>query len=165
MKKGQDPWAHPDNADFAIAWAPPSVVPLLAGGTVGRGGASGSGGELYDGQVAFDSTANMGRTPAERRHNWKIVVLHELGHAIGLGHVTDRRQIMDPGSYRITPQYAAGDLRGLAAVGAANGCIHDSYRGRHAAGRAVRPFLGLDDARPTTGGSRQARSARGRAPF
>jgi hypothetical protein len=50
------------------------------------------------------------------------LLLHELGHAVGLGHVKDKQQIM----YPVLTQYAsygAGDLAGLHTVGHASGCI------------------------------------------
>lgn len=44
------------------------------------------------------------------------VVMHELGHVIGLGHVRDRQQVMYPKSHGQT-EYGNGDLAGLAKLG------------------------------------------------
>jgi hypothetical protein len=52
------------------------------------------------------------------------LLLHELGHAVGLQHVADTRQIMFPtlGSYS-PGGYAAGDRTGLSKVGRPAGCM------------------------------------------
>src|SRR3954452_615575 len=49
-------------------------------------------------------------------------LLHELGHAVGLGHTKDRRQIMYPTLTRYA-SYGAGDRAGLRKVGRSAGCI------------------------------------------
>ena len=45
------------------------------------------------------------------------VVLHELGHLVGLGHVSDQTQLMFPEGSLATTAYAGGDLAGLARLG------------------------------------------------
>jgi hypothetical protein len=56
------------------------------------------------------------------------LLLHELGHAMGLGHVTDLRQQMYPTLRSASPNgLAAGDLAGLARVGRGAGCVNTAY--------------------------------------
>jgi hypothetical protein len=53
------------------------------------------------------------------------LILHELGHAMGLEHVGTKSQIMYPRLMtRDDTAYAAGDRTGLSKVGRAAGCIH-----------------------------------------
>lgn len=47
-----------------------------------------------------------------------LILLHELGHVMGLDHVQDRRQVMYPVLLpRTAARFGAGDLAGLAAQG------------------------------------------------
>jgi hypothetical protein len=53
------------------------------------------------------------------------LVLHELGHAVGLEHVSDVHQQMYPALSSSSPAgYAAGDRAGLARIGRGAGCIN-----------------------------------------
>ena len=49
--------------------------------------------------------------------------LHELGHALGLAHVDDDRQVMHPAGGAQLNTYGSGDLAGLHQLGAAPGCL------------------------------------------
>ena len=121
--------ANPPGTTFVIGWSTPKVVPQLSGGTVGLGGPGGVSwrGTLHkndwvefedDGQVVFDVTQRLTRG---QRYD---LALHEIGHAIGLGHVSDRHLIMNTNlEYKPLGHYGRGDLRGLAHLGADNGCF------------------------------------------
>lgn len=47
----------------------------------------------------------------------RAVVVHELAHLVGLGHVDDRSQLMYPRSDNAVTGFGAGDLQGLARLG------------------------------------------------
>jgi predicted Zn-dependent protease len=52
------------------------------------------------------------------------LLLHELGHVVGLGHTPDSAQIMYPDLRPMSSaQYQPGDLGGLARLGATQGCL------------------------------------------
>ena len=53
------------------------------------------------------------------------VLLHELGHTMGLDHVVDPTQVMFAAATSTSPNtYGAGDLRGLWLSGAVRGCAN-----------------------------------------
>ena len=72
--------------------------------------------------VALNRASRAGTTgPA----SWYTYALHEVGHAVGLDHVADGSQIMNPvisGSLR---GLGRGDVAGLSRVGAGGGCLPD----------------------------------------
>ena len=88
-----------------------------------------AGPHLITAQVVLDATHRIpsgfgaGTTDGE-------VLLHELAHAVGLGHVLDATQVMYPETTNSESQFGAGDRAGLAAVGAAAGC-HPAPRAEH----------------------------------
>jgi hypothetical protein len=50
------------------------------------------------------------------------VILHELGHLMGLGHVRTRGELMHPAGGGVV-DFGPGDLEGLRQVGAEGGCL------------------------------------------
>jgi hypothetical protein len=132
FRKNQATDLFPSDADIAIAWSTPTVVPIIKGSLAGFATADwisvGDGDPEYtEGRVVFDLTARLGRTKAQVRNARKVLALHELGHAVGLGHVSDERQIMSEESYP-TARSARGDLRALTRLGAAEGCVPGAPR-------------------------------------
>lgn len=113
-------------APLLIGWVPPAVTDVGLGSGVqgvslsvavpGRAAP-----HLVSGQVVLDAAHRVaagfgpGTTDGE-------VLLHELAHAIGLGHVLDATQVMYPQTTSSESEFGAGDRAGLAAVGAAAGC-------------------------------------------
>lgn len=124
----------PDHQQFGtgglvIAWTTPKVVGALAGGTAGIGGATATsvnGGPwryVYGG-VAVDATQKLPAKGFRKGKSPGALLLHEIAHALGLGHVKARSQIMFPSlQAKHRGRYEAGDLAGLRAVGAGEGCF------------------------------------------
>ncbi len=123
--------AVPNNGDNStatvIAWAAPGESNMLGSGAAGVGGASGVSSNGYirltKGFVVIDSTRNVaagfggGVTQG-------ALLMHELGHMVGLDHSGDQAQIMYPTVTNRTPgDWGAGDRNGLTRLGATNGCF------------------------------------------
>jgi hypothetical protein len=109
-------------APVLIAWSSSGEFPDLQGDVVGLGGPialDGKNARNISGEVVFDAPdiTQIEATPDGATFTYDIM-LHELGHLVGLGHVNDSTQIMNPVSLRPLAGYGSGDLRGLAALGA-----------------------------------------------
>jgi hypothetical protein len=63
------------------------------------------------------------RLPLTGSVSWYTVLLHELSHAMGLGHATSSRELMFPTIQPGLLDLQAGDLVGLSRVGRSAGCI------------------------------------------
>jgi hypothetical protein len=109
-------------APVLIAWETEEQNPALAGDTVGQAGSVavslGDGPRIFvTGTVSLDA----GRLPEilafrDGGETARAIVLHELGHLVGLAHVEDAEQLMYPEARREVPDFAAGDLTGLAVL-------------------------------------------------
>jgi hypothetical protein len=71
--------------------------------------------------IAFDRTD---RLPLRGAVSWHAVALHELGHAMGLAHVGDTRQLMATVLPRAATDLQNGDRAGLVKVGRPAGCVN-----------------------------------------
>lgn len=110
-------------APVLIAWRTAKQYPPLDGDTVGEGGSVAIGVEgkptvFVSGQVVLDAPdlKAMMRN-AGGRDEALGVLLHELGHVVGLDHVKDRSQLMYRSTVRGVTDFGDGDLTGLAALG------------------------------------------------
>jgi hypothetical protein len=109
-------------APVLVSWTTPHDIPILAGDVAGRGGAtgvsSGAGLEVYvSGDVILDRPQLSKLRAAGGKAEVLAVVLHEFGHLVGLAHVKDRTQIMNPVGVPGVNHYKAGDREGLAILG------------------------------------------------
>ena len=117
-------------APLLISWTTDGQEPLLAGMTLGYGGATSYWLSTTDqayvtGEVVFDRDLNVLRPGYGAGLTRGNLVLHELSHVLGLDHVADRNQVMNPSLNTQTPDgFGPGDRAGLAQVGAAaGGCL------------------------------------------
>lgn len=116
-----DPDRYGDQwAPVLIAYSDADEYERLAGQAAGYGGAAyvqqgGAVPRYVSGTAVFDvdQITELGGEEAMR-----AVMLHELAHVVGLGHVQDRSQLMNPVQYgRGVTELQEGDLAGLEAVG------------------------------------------------
>jgi hypothetical protein len=113
---------HKDRwAPVLIAWSDDQAYPELAGYIAGLGGGdpvyAKDGRLVYvSGQVVFDRDQLATSKMVDRRLV-KTIMLHELGHLVGLGHTSDRTEVMFSESQFNVRDYGVGDLRGLALLG------------------------------------------------
>ena len=109
-----------DWAPVLIAFETPAENPDFDGSVIGQAGSAvarvTSSLEVYvTGQVRLDAEWFAERIDSDRA-GARAVVLHELGHLVGLGHVDDSSQLMNE-SYVGVVDFQGGDLAGLAALG------------------------------------------------
>ncbi len=118
-------------APVLIAYSGPDEYAPLKGAAAGYGGAAalrvtGKAPRYVSGMAVFD-TDQM--TSLGGQEQMRAVMLHELGHVVGLGHVQDRSQLMNPVRYgRGVTTLQSGDLRGLKILG--NGGCYDPIQPR-----------------------------------
>lgn len=105
-----------------VSWAGQTEVPELAGDVAGIGGsvpvreADGvvryvTGGVTLDTDSFSRLAARVDGAPLMR-----AIVLHELGHVVGLAHVSDPRELMNAGNVGLL-DFGTGDRIGLARLG------------------------------------------------
>jgi hypothetical protein len=122
----RQPWRYGSGwAPVLVAWTTPDQEPDLAGDVAGIGGSAavdeglGSRPRLVTGSVSIDTPdaeRTLARGGAAGRDAVRALLMHELGHLVGLDHVADRDELMHAESVGRT-SFGPGDLEGLAAVG------------------------------------------------
>jgi hypothetical protein len=118
-------------APVLIAWSDPSRSPDLNKDIIGQAGSVYL--DLRDstpfdrrtkvyitGMLALDGPSFATLLPqggVSGEDVGRAIILHELGHLVGLGHVEDPKQVMYPSSSYEVTSLATGDLNGLAKLG------------------------------------------------
>ncbi len=114
-------------APVLITWVPADELLQPDDQAVGAAGSNYVVNELgrlvyVSGMITFNSDARL--LPGfELGDSWGDVVLHELGHLVGLAHVEEDNQVMYPDVTVGEARLGAGDLRGLERLGRAGGCV------------------------------------------
>ena len=114
--------------DILISLANESITDLVAGSLAGLNFPNWVHPSGKDGRIIVSTiTIDMGDLASHQvwaGDGFAPVLLHELGHAMGLAHVNDTTQLMFPGASPTSPNtYGPGDLRGLYLLGAERGCL------------------------------------------
>jgi hypothetical protein len=110
-------------APVLVAWETEEQNPALAGDIVGEAGSVavslGDGPRVFlTGTVSLDAgQLSELLTRSDGEDVVRSIVLHELGHLVGLGHVEDPNQLLYPKAQEEVTDYAAGDLTGLSRLG------------------------------------------------
>ena len=110
-----------------IGWAQRAQTDLFKNAEVGEGGSTWygvPGAEVYvTGVVAVDAARDDTLAPGFGGNSMGALLMHELGHVVGLDHVDDPTQLMYPSVTAKPARYGSGDLAGLQEVGRPAGCL------------------------------------------
>ncbi|SDP09780.1 hypothetical protein SAMN05660199_03144 [Klenkia soli] len=110
-------------APVLVGWRTPEQEPALAGDVAGLGGSASAGPEggpvaYVTGSVTLDGPEYQTLLADGDEALGRAILLHELGHVVGLAHVWDEDQLMAATTSGDVLDFADGDLAGLARLGA-----------------------------------------------
>jgi hypothetical protein len=109
-------------APVLVVWASSSEVPDFGVDVAGEAGPyrirTQSGDTVFvSGAVALSAAEFRRASTPKQKATAEAIVLHELGHLVGLAHVDDKKQVMFPRAQSGVTDYGPGDLTGLGALG------------------------------------------------
>ena len=98
------------------------ATPLAEAGSVSRRNAEGK--PVYvTGRVQLNADAPGVKTGFGPGRTWGKILMHEIGHLVGLGHVGDQTSLMYPATTEGPTRLSPGDRVGLARLGRSEGCL------------------------------------------
>ena len=108
-------------APVLVVWSSPAETAMLTEQTLGRAGPdsfrTGAEQRYVSGMAVFNGPALTTQLGSGDDAKARAVLLHELAHLVGLGHVDDPFQVMYDTNVYPLARYHAGDLRGLEQLG------------------------------------------------
>ncbi len=104
-----------DRRPVQISWSDADSVPELAGDVAGLGGSTWVEEDGFRQFVTGDVVLDAEDLEQLGDDYTRTVMLHELGHLVGLAHVDDLGELMHP--FASGQDWGPGDLTGLAALG------------------------------------------------
>jgi hypothetical protein len=110
-------------APVLVTWSTPEETPGLAGNIAGDGGSTsvevpGQPRVLVAGQIRLDAPdlAGILASRPDGAVQVRAIIMHELGHVLGLDHINDPTQLMHADNVGVH-EFGAGDRAGLALLG------------------------------------------------
>ncbi len=129
---------YPPDTQIVVAWADPTGSAMITRpGVAGVGGPMGWGGTVDEdgadvvtwrrGTVVLNSALNDTlRAGFGTGTTLGKLLMHEIGHVVGLGHAEGEDQVMFPTLKHEHPTaWGAGDLTGLRLLGVEQGCLYE----------------------------------------
>jgi hypothetical protein len=119
---------------MVVGWANknqyPDLAPSQSGDPVGIGGGSAqlvSGADvdlkMIQGHLTLDNDPSIALARGFNNSGWGQVMMHEILHALGLGHAAHDNQLMYGTASSLNYRFGAGDITGMQKVGAPAGCL------------------------------------------
>jgi hypothetical protein len=110
---------------MVVAWAAPAATGGLLGPFTGGVGGTRrtSSGRILTGYVVMSTQFTKTAVPGfgtGAPHG--MVLMHEIGHVVGLDHYNNRSQVMHPSAALPAAVWGAGDIAGLRQIGKVGGC-------------------------------------------
>ena len=129
FRRGRSATEQVPGGGLYVAWATSAKVPRLSGNVIGLGGPGtsysriGTQWRVESGGVVIDKAAHVSTAIGKNGATLESLLLHELGHAMGLGHSQSKANVMYEGLGSWSrPYLGPGDLAGLHDLSRATTC-------------------------------------------